>query len=82
MPPVPASCHQRPLPLSRTVAGKTGTTAGPERVGALLMSVTCLADGLDHRVSDAALSQSGPVRPVSGGVWKPGAGLRGHPRQE
>ncbi|HEU0088807.1 MAG TPA: hypothetical protein VFQ77_14370 [Pseudonocardiaceae bacterium] len=59
MPPLPASRLPSPLPSSRTTAGETGAAAGRELVGPPLMSLTCVADGLDHQVSDAALDEAG-----------------------
>lgn len=37
----------------------TRAAAESEQTGVVLMSVTCVADGLDHRVSDVALGAAG-----------------------
>lgn len=62
MPSVPVSWPHRPLSPPQPAARATQAAAGSEQLGALLIPVTCVADGLDHRVSDASLD----------GVHRPG----------
>ncbi|MCA1705658.1 MAG: hypothetical protein LC808_21325 [Actinobacteria bacterium] len=61
-------CSRRSLNFSRAAAMGTSVVAGSEQVGALV-SITCVEDGHDHRIGDAALGaghQSGRYHALCG----------------